>query len=100
MMRNMNSREYCWGYLLERKHSKHAVAHLWNPSASRSTGSNRTHLSVTMSRTAPNLLVWFKALAAMPSKTSKMQLIKYTRVHSLGDFGMSANETAAVMTRM
>jgi len=46
------------------------------------------YLSVTISKTAPNLEVWFKALAACPSTASRIQETKYSTVHAFGWIGM------------
>lgn len=47
-----------------------------------------TDRSVTMSSTAPNLDVWFSALAACPSTASRMHETKYSTVHIFGWIGM------------
>jgi hypothetical protein len=58
-----------------------------------------TYRSVTMSNTAPNLLVCPSALAACPSTASRMLLKKYRPVQAFGCVGMMHSEAAASTTR-
>lgn len=102
-MRPWKSKAYR-GYPAAKKQSKHDVVHLKKPTFEPQLGQPRvplffsfisyqaeenawkveTHLSVTISRTAPNLLVWFNALAAIPSTASNKQDTPYNSVQALG----------------
>ena len=59
-----------------------------------------TCLSVTISRTAPNLEVWLSLRAAMPSNASRRQDTRYAMVQYRGWKLMKCNDTAAKMIRV
>jgi hypothetical protein len=103
-MRPWKSKAYR-GYPAAKKQSRHDVVHLKKPALQSMSISQakissllslasyqgeetawkvETYLSVTISRTAPNLLVWFNALAAIPSTASNKQDTPYNSVQALG----------------
>ena len=52
--------------------------------ATRVAGQSTTHLSVTISKTAPNFEVWPSARAAWPSTASNRQEMQYASVQYFG----------------